>query len=295
MIDAVWRTHLTTPGEPLLLPRSVLEQSLRLQLACEVTCPGIDPALSAGRWVFTQAVAQPLPRYPASAEGFSRRQWLAGVDPTAAWHPLLWLPESVWARIETPESLEDDLEWALRIAAQAQIAGLYREQDATWFDPLAEIGIDVDTDQGQARVRDWLAGAPDFILDTLDVGLHLEAGPSPLDLALVLAPITGDVAHACDALVALDLLHQITQPTQDHVALHELTTIVTQLALGVLETPAAVGPWQQIATTLAGVDPADPGAVRSAHERVVAQLQALTAHTDHIERVAAALDLNDQA
>ena len=65
----------------------------------------------------------------------------------------------------TPEP--DDI-WCLRVCLELQAAGLYDTDTGTWIDAsLAGLnGNDPDT---AARVDRWLAGAPDSLLDRLDL------------------------------------------------------------------------------------------------------------------------------
>ena len=120
------------------------------------------------------------------------RDW-PGVRPDAAWLPLLWLPPHLAERksyavgddglahavtsagsgaIEVRKESEE--EWAVRVALELTASGFYDAETGTFVDVMDFIGIDVDTTEGQERLRAWLAGGRDDDLDLFATGLELE-------------------------------------------------------------------------------------------------------------------------
>lgn len=153
------RPYLTEPGDPLLLPGSPIEHSLvytRYQHHTGV--PHEDMRTST-------LVAVPIPVPPV--EGFTESRRWPGARAEMMWHPLMWLPDWVTARYEVDGRLETIDEFAVRVALQLTECGLYDPVTGTWADVLAEAGLDVDDPSDVERVRLWLAGGEDALLESL--------------------------------------------------------------------------------------------------------------------------------
>lgn len=148
----------------------------------------------------------PLPTYPLDFTG--RRRW-AGVNASAMWHPLLWLPDRVAKRYqmsEDPGDIESDDRWAVRVALELSASGMYDDVSGTWLDVLAVIGLDVNDATDQARVQSWLDGVPDALLDGFDVRPYFD-DTQDADWALYAAEeVLGDLLDSALAFAATDLL-----------------------------------------------------------------------------------------
>jgi hypothetical protein len=83
------------------------------------------------------------------------------------WHPFLWLPAHIAARRNEDE--EDNDLWALRVALEAQVIGLWDMEDGAWLDVCSTVGVDLDDPDGLARAKEWLDGSADPALDSIDL------------------------------------------------------------------------------------------------------------------------------
>lgn len=231
---------LTAPGEPLLTVRTphavedlVLSRRLRW---CAAT------GQSLGDLVTTPLVAIPIPIYreldgdePAPGQYDARRQF-PRVHPSALRHPLFWLPERLAARqLFSDGSAETDEEWAVRVVIECTEAGLYDDATGSWYDVLASAGIDVDDPVDEARVESWQQGHPDPVLDSIDLGVHLDIVDRDWAMAFtaeLLIPLkqatwsrlAGDLLRDFEFLSATDL------PLRSETLLRE-TKILVDLAL----------------------------------------------------------------
>lgn len=153
------RPYLTEPGDPLLLPGSPIEHSLvytRYQHHTGV--PHEDMHTST-------LVAVPIPLPPV--DGFTEGRRWPNTRAEMMWHPLMWLPDWVTARYEVDGRVESADEFSVRVAIQLSECGLYDPVTGTWTDVLAEAGIDIDDPADLERVRQWLAGGEDSLLDNV--------------------------------------------------------------------------------------------------------------------------------
>lgn len=198
---------MMNPGEPLLLCRSTFGAAIRFSEFIEES--GVAP-----RHVLSSILcAMPLPIYTDFGplpDGRPRRRW-DGVRAEFMWHPLMWLPRRVSGRytISDPAtgvaSLEDDDLWAIRVAFEMTASGLYDPETGTWLDVLATVGLDTTNDVDLARVEEWLDGADDEVLDSIDLSEYLDVEPPSWALESALA-LRGDLTRASWALIADDLL-----------------------------------------------------------------------------------------
>lgn len=130
------------------------------------------------------------------------RRRIAGIRPEMMWLPLFWLPPRLENRarfclidgeaylidpsrsgpnvLSSPPPgrevhVETDDLWVLRVALELEVSGVYDTGTGTWYDMLANAGIDVDRPDDVKWVANWLAGWPDTRLDLLDIGFELDA------------------------------------------------------------------------------------------------------------------------
>jgi hypothetical protein len=158
------RQFLTSPGESLLLPLQAMNIADRLSRWAKYS------RLPKEAIVSSPLVAVPLAtRVPGS-------RWADATDPAAFWHPLLWLPP----RLAAPAAGERIDVWAVRIALEVTMTGLYDVETGTWLDILSTIGLDVDDEITQARITEWLDGGADEDLDSIDLSSGLD-DPADLD------------------------------------------------------------------------------------------------------------------
>lgn len=155
------RPFLLEPGESPLLMSSALDVMVRRREFRDAS--GI-PEES----IYSDPVsAMPLPIYPPRFPD-GRRRW-EGVRPEFMWHPLMWLPYNLQAHFADGDYTEPDDVWAVRVLVELADAGLYDAETGTWLDVLSTVGIDVDNEMDVARVEEWLGGAGDPDLDSIDL------------------------------------------------------------------------------------------------------------------------------
>ena len=222
------RAHLTSPGEPLILTRDAAAHAARFQAFIEETALGDNQVLS------TVIVSIPLPVARRSA---GPRGWPVSMDPSALWHPLFWLPERLAHRYRDETFVETDNEWSVRVAMESTIAGLYDPISGTWVDVLSLVELDVDDPDVVERLRAWLAGADDAVLDSIDLSGMTELADDPHWAYGEVAELMPTLLPAAWSLTATSLLEELARPgatTAEHVA------VVGNLALGLLSgVPAA--------------------------------------------------------
>lgn len=176
------RRFLTEPGEPLLEPPAPGDVAGRFVQFQDAT------GLAADDIVACPLVAVPLPFHPDRWPS-GRRRW-NGMRPDVAWLPLMWLPDRIANRYTLVddngnERLEDDTEWAVRVALELTAAGVYDETSGGWVDVLALAGLDIDNDADIARVEEWLNGADDQLLDKIDLSAQFDrSDPDDVDWAV---------------------------------------------------------------------------------------------------------------
>jgi hypothetical protein len=118
--------------------------------------------------ILSRFCVSPVPLYPVSwPEG--HRRW-AGLRPEALWHPLFWLsPELAGRYQDVDDNAEDDDAWVMRVAVEMDARGLFDADSGSWVDVLALYGLDVDDPADVERIRRWLAGVDDPILDNIEL------------------------------------------------------------------------------------------------------------------------------
>lgn len=182
------------PGSGLFLPplwagpASVLDAGERYRRLREAT--GLAPG----------AVVAPLWANIALPVLDHEHARLAPVNDAFAGHPFLWLPERLLARYElvdddgttTDEGLDT---WMCRVLLEALAAGWYDRPSGRWVDVLADAGADA------GRVRDWVAGASDPVLDELEAPL----GSDDAWAIAVAQEMVPALREASDALGAVEI------------------------------------------------------------------------------------------
>lgn len=166
------RSFFTEPGEPLIVSPSPVQAAIRFGTWTDFAGVMPDTAL------VSPMSSVPLPIYPPNW-GPGRKRW-EGTRPEAMWHPLMWLPPRLAGRYSMVGSdgepmVESDDLWAVRIAYELMVSGLYEEESGTWLDVLSTIGLNIDEPGDLARVRAWLDGGEDRDLDRLDLTPLLDA------------------------------------------------------------------------------------------------------------------------
>lgn len=249
-MNHVRRQSLMTPGEPLLLARSAIDTAVRFQAFADES--GIPEASV----LTTPVCAMPLPVYTDS-EG---RRW-PGTRPEYMWHPLMWLPRRVAHRYTLrdtgtgTERLESDDLWAIRLAFELTASGLYDRESGTWFDVLSLAGIDIELPESVERVRHWLNGAPDELLDAIDLSEYLDIEPSEWALEAALE-VGDDMERASWAVIADDLLDLAAEFSKGHVLEHDKRVVATRSLAGLgtsLLSPVPIETEQGDPTALDGV------------------------------------------
>lgn len=195
--STVKRRHLLTgPGESFLLTTDPIEHYDRFDRFIEMT------GLPESQVLSSPAVRFPIP-VPLRGEDGLIRRW-EGVNPSAMWVPLFWMPERLAMRYrysvipdeqggtEDDYEIESDDVWAMRVMLELTNAGLFNPVDGTWADVLSAYGLDADNTQDQARIHAWLSGGTDPILDSIDLHeaiLHTEDPEWALKAALELSEV----------------------------------------------------------------------------------------------------------
>jgi hypothetical protein len=227
------RACLTNPGEPLLLARDPIDSVIRFGQFAEQS--GIDTT----ELVALHTVAVPLPIWPEPWPKGTPR-W-KGTRAELMWHPLMWLPRHLASRTDLPFNgdrqphHESDDEWAVRVALEMTVSGLYDQTTGTWLDVLATVGIDIDRPRAQARVAAWLAGRPDAALDRIDLTdlISDQEDPHWSSLAAVdLAPVLRRYSWALGADALIDVLDSLPAEIDQHAmagdaAVDVATTVAT--------------------------------------------------------------------
>jgi hypothetical protein len=198
------RRFLLGPGEALLVSESPVRNLMNHVGAARAL--GLTQAqLSASR-------LSPLPIPVNGGRRGNRRS--DGVKPAMMWLPLLWLPARLAQRVRfqfvagelvvidddgyfagdphavsqpivghTVSTETTDL-WVIRVALELEVSGVYDEETGTWTDVLDGVDLSVEDPRDVERVRRWLKGAVDHVLDDLDEsfmndGRHVPEGESP--------------------------------------------------------------------------------------------------------------------
>ena len=198
------RRFLLEPGQVLLMSESPVRNLMNHV--------GAARALGLTQAQLSTSRLSPLP-IPVNG-GRSARRRIDEVKPAMMWLPLLWLPERLAQRVRfqfidgelfvldddgyfagdphavsqpiaghTVSTETTDL-WVIRVALELEASGVYDEETGTWTDVLDGVGLSVEDRRDVQRVRRWLEGGVDHVLDDLDEsfmndGRHVPEGESP--------------------------------------------------------------------------------------------------------------------
>lgn len=207
----VRRHYLSDPGEPLTLVVDPLANVDRFSQMLE------DWGLPAGSVAMSPLVSIPVPIYDPGWGAQGVRRW-PGTKPEAMWHPLMWLPDELAFQFEMFEESDPESStaegfelWSLRLACELESSGLYSPA-LGWVDVLAAHGLDSARQDHLARVERWLHGAPDQVLDQIDLRTLMGEGWSPqrcLELASESAVALSMANRALAARCLLDASRHI--------------------------------------------------------------------------------------
>lgn len=227
------KQYLSETRAPLLLQASARLQAERYQQFLT------DSGLGAGDVVTTPLVAVPLPH---KRRGAGPRGWPVDLNPAVMWHPLFWLPPRLALRYrflaDDPAGIENDNEWAVRVAIESTISTLFDPNDGTWVDVLSLVDLDVDSPEVQNRLREWLSGQPDADLDAIDLSGMTELVENPDWAVEESAELIATLLPASWALIASDLIDELSIQHED---LLTGVQTVASLARGVLSDVPANG------------------------------------------------------
>lgn len=173
------RWELTEAGETLMVPTDPIETAIDAGLFLELT------NLDRHTMVASPLVGLPLPRYDENGH----KAFSAETVPAAVlWHPWFWLPtEMAKRRVKDSGELENDDDWAVRIAIESVTVGFYDEETGTWLDAPSLVGVDIGSPAGVATVEAFQRGEQNQLTELgtkLDEITHNEENP---DWALAVA------------------------------------------------------------------------------------------------------------
>lgn len=278
------RRSMLERGESLLLPMSALDVALRNTDFIRATGLARDLVLC------TPHVAVPLPLYDADGRLAAR----ASIASSELWHPLFWLPVEVAGRYVLEQedgttAIEPDEVWAVRVALQVSVSGLYDVESGTWCDVLVDRGLDVTDDAVLARIRRWQTGERDDVLDEIELGDVLQVpGEDPHWAIQSALALMDDLAPAAIAMLA-DHLITALDPSIDLSTESVVTALLLGDALLAQASPLGHEYWAQQMQGLNGPQPATDQAAqrvaRTVRDDLYRVRDALWPHLDALEAV----------
>jgi hypothetical protein len=201
-----YRKWLTEPGESLIINRDLgkLENRVNEMLTWfDETDDGVPIC-------YTTVSTIPMPIYTEKDKDDVRR--FKNIVPNQLWHPLFWLPKKISEKYllqfsKDEEYPELDEMWQLRVLFELNAAGLYNHKTGEWLDVLYSAGIDTQTPDGLDRLKRFLAGGKDDILDTFTVEPLLSKHPIKSDRAFdAMYEVFVDINGGSKALTAKQLI-----------------------------------------------------------------------------------------
>ncbi|MGO0605625.1 MAG: hypothetical protein ACTIIH_13700 [Brevibacterium sp.] len=173
------------------------------------------------------------------------------VNPEFLTNPLMWLPHHITqpyvslhpdGRVRTVEAQEL---YIVRIMLELGAANMYDTDSGGWVDILALFGLDVDDEHDLDRVKSWLDGAHDPILDSIDLSSYFVNPvdtPQAREWALGVAnelsiPLLGSSYNrvAEDCLTLIDAVADPTRYTSEEWGGDDITprrTMLTNVLVG---------------------------------------------------------------
>lgn len=187
---------MTEPGMALFPASSLSVSMSRAGLAGEES--GLGPEY----WVYSPLLQIPVPVPDAVGQRWS------GVSPEYLRLPLFWLPDDLAAPVvyhrEDGSTFDESVNaWLLRVGLELMLSDLYDEETGSWFDALANHGIDPNEEGFSERYRIWAGGNPDEGLDAISLDDHLVGDR---DLVFDLADAIYDDATQVGAVVTASSL-----------------------------------------------------------------------------------------
>lgn len=241
MIAPRRKPFYTEPGQRLILTTGLMDFAERVDEFADAS--GLDVS----DFVSHPVVTVPLPR--AIRDDHENLLRWTGLNPVFLACPLFWLPKHVALRyrIRYPDGsvqIETDAEWSLRVALEMNASGLYDEDTGTWVDVLSVYGLDVDDVKTQHRIRQWLAGGKDVVLDSINISQFFEPQDNNPEWALSIVDATRDaVLQAQFAASAQSLMLTVDDTMSQHhdaAFLHAFAAFVASLGLlGFQDLPAS--------------------------------------------------------
>lgn len=251
----VRRPFLSDPGEPLLLGRSPIIAGARFGMFVDWSGLGPNDVVS------SPLTSIPMPRYRAQYPG-GGRLWRS-VRPEAMWHPLMWLPRRLAGRMVveedeegSPTVIESPGEWSVRVALEMSMSGLYDSATGQWVDVLALSGLDIDDEATLTRLRDWLRGEPDPVLDGIDLEEHLDVddGGWSFSLAQEIVPDLTEYSYALSSAALIEAVEDLAEDVGDDSRTEDASHVAGMIAAlaDVHMPPTREGPsWDSMASQLA--------------------------------------------
>lgn len=228
------RSFVNEPGEALLLTSDPVAYIQRFDDFIDAS------GLPAERVLSIPLISTPVPVPTRDAAGRPAR-W-AGAKPSFMWHPLMWLPPHLAFRYRFSTvnqeaggtnadfEIESDAEWVVRVATAMIASGLYDPDSGTWLDVLAHHGVDIEDPIDFARVEQWLAGAPDSVLDSIDLTPMTELGVTPQEMAQTASDLASSLVPAQWAITASSIAELLLEQSAMAVTPGQLRKVLTVLA-----------------------------------------------------------------
>lgn len=149
--------------------------------------------------------------------------------------------------------VESDSEWAVRVAQELIAGGLYDPETGTWLDVLAFYGIDPDGPGMHDRLRSRLHGAPDDVLDRIDLSEFVSTDDLRPHVIRAASDVTEVLVPAQWALTATGIIETVEVLQRDD----EITDESRHELLGTMLQIAAVALHDVPEDPDSGLDPVD--------------------------------------
>lgn len=164
----------------LIMPEGVTEVVEQLRAGMEAT------GLPSEQFAVSPLVAIPIPISEVTRDRVPER--FPGLDAKASACPLFWMPYVLSQRFPVTSEpdedgrylLEDNDEYALRIALHMSFSRLFDIETGLWVNMHAHLGLDPDDPATLTRVQRWLDGGADQELDAADVSEIFRIGTRSL-------------------------------------------------------------------------------------------------------------------
>lgn len=201
----VTREFLMEPGENIFLAANPFIAEDRFEAFCEYT--GLDESET----IFSLLSAIPMPARAATAPPVMKTS--AGFNVEAMWVPMFWLPEASSRPQPVGETgrMESADEVAARLCLELISSGLYDPETGHFVDVLALHGIDIEDEADRDRAASWLLGAPDEVLDSIDLSAYLRLDSDPGWSVRESQNIYPDLLRSSWAVTSADLSEMLSE------------------------------------------------------------------------------------